>query len=243
MEIPEVNVRGVNINDINIPTNLINEIPDMPEWLTSSPPQAIPVYPPVTTQVGVPVVDMPGCVEAHEADDGRNDQLKSDDPKGVKTYCDAGVPSFGAMDYNKDDLTLTGPPVVAPKLNPEQPELEPPGPVEVPKGTTPPVTAVTEKEEQCEWYKELLASDPRCIQPTIAEKYLPPLEMVTTTATIAVVATSTAIFAKPVADLLLKAIKPTVKKVIKKIKEKLGKKVKVESVYERRKWQRSLKKK
>jgi hypothetical protein len=68
------------------------------------------------------------------------------------------------------------------------------------------------------------------------------MEMVTTTATIAIVATSTAIFAKPIADLLLKAVKPTVKKVIKKIKEKLGKKVKVESVYERQKWQRSLKK-
>lgn len=242
MEIPEVNVRGLNVNGINIPTNLINDIPDMPDWLTSSPPQAIPLYPPVTTQVGVPVIDMPGCVEAHEQDDGKNSVLKADDPKGVRVYCDAGMPSFGTMDYNKDDLTFTGPPVVAPKLAPKQPELEASGPPVVPTKTPPPVTAVTAEEQQCEWYSELLASDPRCIQPTFAEKYLPPMEMVTTTATIAIVATSTAIFAKPIADLLLKAVKPTVKKVIKKIKEKLGKKVKVESVYERQKWQRSLKK-
>ena len=41
---------------------------------------------------------------------------------------------------------------------------------------------------------------------------------------------------------LLKAIKPIVKKTIKKIKEKLGKKVKVESVFDRQKFQRSLRK-
>jgi hypothetical protein len=95
-----------------------------------------------------------------------------------------------------------------------------------------------EPEQQCQWYKELLVSDPRCIEPTFTEKYLPPLDMVTTTASIAVVATSTAIFAKPVADLLLKVVKPTVKKVVKKIATLRGKKVKIESVMERREQQR-----
>jgi hypothetical protein len=65
---------------------------------------------------------------------------------------------------------------------------------------------------------------------------------VATTATIAAVATTAAIFAKPLGDFLLKAVKPTVKKVIKKIKEKLGKKVAVESVLQRRKSQRALRK-
>lgn len=238
MEIPEVNV-----GNIGIPATVINDIPSVPKWLTSDPPQAIPVYPPVTTQVGVPIVDMPGCVEAHEQNNEKNNKLVENDPKGVKVYCDAGVPSFNPMDYNKDDLEFTGPPVTPPKLKQPPPQTETPPLDSVPKQTTPPVTAVTEKEEQCEYYKELLASDPRCVQPTFTEKYLPPIEMVTTTATIAVVATSTAIFAKPVADLLLKVIKPTVKKVLKKVKEKLGKKIKAESVYERRKWQRELRKK
>ena len=85
--------------------------------MTSDPPQAIPVYPPVTTQVGVPIVDMPGCVEAHEQNNEKNTKLVENDPKGVKVYCDAGVPSFNAMDYNKDDLEFTGPPVTPPKLN------------------------------------------------------------------------------------------------------------------------------
>ena len=95
-----------------------------------------------------------------------------------------------------------------------------------------------DKPSACEWYPSLLSDDPRCIQPTFVEKYLPPLELVTTTATIAAVATSTAIFAKPVADLLLKVVKPTVKKVIKKIATLRGKKVVVESVKDRRDQQR-----
>ena len=55
-----------------------------------------------------------------------------------------------------------------------------------------------------------------------AEQYLPSIPIVSTTATIAVVATSSALLAKPLADLLLKVIKPLVKKVIDSGKKKLG---------------------
>ncbi len=78
--------------------------------------------------------------------------------------------------------------------------------------------------------------------PTIISNYLPGGPVVVTTATIAAVATTAAIFAKPLGDILLKVVKPIVKKTIKKIKEKLGKKVVVESAGQRRKFQRSLKK-
>ena len=78
--------------------------------------------------------------------------------------------------------------------------------------------------------------------PTIIGNYLPGAPVVATTATIAAVATTAAIFVKPLGDFLLKAVKPIVKKTIKKIKEKMGKKVSVESVFERRRFQRSLKK-
>ena len=67
---------------------------------------------------------------------------------------------------------------------------------------------------------------------------LPAPGVVTTTATIAVVATTSALLAKPLADLLLKVVKPTVKKVIKKIAAIRGKSVKVESLRERRGQQR-----
>ena len=78
--------------------------------------------------------------------------------------------------------------------------------------------------------------------PAIIGNYLPGAPVVATTATIAAVATTAALFSKPLGDILLKAIKPIVKKTIKKIKEKLGKKTKVESVFERQKFQRSLRK-
>ena len=78
--------------------------------------------------------------------------------------------------------------------------------------------------------------------PAIIGNYLPAPGLVTSTAVVATVATTSAIIAKPLGDYLLKAVKPTVKKAIKKIKEKLGKKVSVESVLERRKYQRSLRK-
>ena len=77
---------------------------------------------------------------------------------------------------------------------------------------------------------------------SVIGNYLPAAPLVTTTATVAAVATTAAIFARPLGDFMLKAIKPAIKKTIKKIKEKLGKKVSPESVWERQKFQRSLRK-
>ena len=50
------------IPDVN---NGIKKIPDIsiPSYITN-PPSALPIYPPVTTEIGVPVVNLPGCVEA-----------------------------------------------------------------------------------------------------------------------------------------------------------------------------------
>ena len=52
---------------------------------------------------------------------------------------------------------------------------------------------------------------------------LPDVSTVTTTATIATVATTSALLAKPLADLLMKVVKPVVKKVMTKIQTMLGK--------------------
>jgi hypothetical protein len=54
-----------------------------------------------------------------------------------------------------------------------------------------------------------------------------------------VVATTSALLAKPLADLLLKLIKPTIKKVLTKVQKMIGKKIKVYSLRERRGQQRS----
>ena len=78
--------------------------------------------------------------------------------------------------------------------------------------------------------------------PTIVSNYLPGAPIVMTTAAIAATATTSAIVAKPLGDFVLKAVKPLVKKTIKKIKARLGKKIVPESVAERRKFQRALRK-
>ena len=93
MDIPDIRIKGGDIDIIQIPFT--------PDYLLE-PPQALQVPVPITNQIGVPIVDIPGCVEAHEVDE--NNMLESDDPKGVKVYCDGQAPSFNPIDYNKDKL-------------------------------------------------------------------------------------------------------------------------------------------
>ena len=210
-EIRDIGIRNVEIRDISIPN-----------WMIT-PPQAIPPVVPVTQQVGVPIIDIPGCVEAHlDNDDGKNDKLVEDDSQGAKVFCDGQMPSYNPMDYTPENLTITRPAEVPKVPTPPTPEVQTP---EIPK-TAAPATAVVEEQPEPE--------------PEIPwqEKYLPTPEAATTTAAIAVVATTSALLAKPLADLLLKVIKPTIKKVMAKISKLRGKKVKIESVKERRDQQR-----
>ena len=239
-----------DIHDIDININQIG-IPDIPEWLTSSPPQAIPIYPPVTQQIGVPIIDIPGCVEAHERDDGKNENLKTDDPKGVKTYCDGQMPSFNPIDYNKDKLKYEYEPNVPPVKPPEKPKTETPkAETKQPKIPECPTEAQKLKEPVGHIKGDKKVTEYRlvgkeCIQ--VTEKLtipdqivgnIPSAGAVTATASIAVVATTSALLAKPLADLILKAVKPAVKKLMKKIATLRGKKSPIESVMFRRQEQR-----
>ena len=227
-------IRDIEIDNVNIPDIRVYE---PPRWATDA--NAIFASPPVTQEVGVPVVDMPGCVEAHEQNTSRERSgvLNEDDPKGVKVYCDAGVPSFNPLDYNKDklDFEYEAPvPKVAPP--PEKPEAKAP---ETKAPQTPDVKCPTKvqqlkepvghiKGDQKVVRYELVGKE--CIQVTekleVVEQIvgnIPSAGAVTATASIAVVATSSAILAKPLADMLLKVVKPAVKKAIKKIQTLLGK--------------------
>ena len=211
MEIRDIVIGDIRVNDIIIPN-----------WMTN-PPQSIPPVVPATQQIGSPVINIPGCVEAHlDNKKGTNDKLTDDDPKGARVFCDGNMPSYNPIDYTPENLTITRPAEVPKVPTPKAPEVPTP---EIPK-TAPPVTAIVEEEPEPE--------------PEIpwVEKYLPAPEAATTTAAIAVVATTSALLAKPLADLLLRVIKPTVKKVIKKISQIRGKKVKIESLRERRGQQR-----
>ena len=251
MDIPpirtdDIRIRALDIGPINIWTAPEARIPNVP-----------PIYP-VTNLIGVPVVDMPGCVEAHERND--NNQLEIDDPKGVKVYCDAGTPSFNPMDYNKNKLKFERETPVPPIGSP--PEQKTPEPAETPKKT--PDTTPAAAKIECPTQKQL-SEEPvghvfdsgrkevtgyklvgtQCIRevrdvPIIEQAIngIPPVEIIVTTGGIAVVATTSALIAKPFADILLKVIKPTVKKVLKKVASIRGKQMKILSVEERRAEQR-----
>ena len=91
MEIPDIRI---GIGEI--------KVRDIPSWLREAP-QSITSSVPVTQEIGVPIVNIPGCVEAHEAKNKSN-KVGVDDENGLITYCDAGVPSFNPIDYNKDEL-------------------------------------------------------------------------------------------------------------------------------------------
>ena len=240
-EIREIQIRNLDIAPI-------------PDWLMR-PPQAIPPVVPVTQNIGTPIVNIPGCVESHP-DAGKSKTLAEDDPQGTQTYCDGTVPSFNPIEYSPEDMTIEtiSPP---PKVEaPEAPEV--PKTPEIP--STPASTAKVSCPTEAQQAKEPVGTfiegfrqkvtgyklvGNECIQltekvplPTQIIAGLPSPGTVMTTGGIAVVATSSALLAKPLADILLKVIKPAVKKVMKKIATIRGKEIPVLSVAERREEQR-----
>ena len=243
-------IRDIRINELGIRDIFI------PGKLTSEPPLALPIYPPVTTQVGVPIVNIPGCVKAHK-DNKENVGLKDKDDKGIMTLCDAGTPSFSPLDYDTNKINLDQeppkPPPIKPPESPKAPEA-PKSPA-VPKTEAPlpecptraqqlkdPVGKIVEGNRKIVAYetvgKECLPVFEKLSIPDQIVQNIPSAGMVTTTASIAIVATSSALLAKPLADLLLKAVKPAVKKVMKKIAALRGKKIPPQSVLEKRQEQR-----
>jgi hypothetical protein len=229
------------------------------------PPQSIPTEPPVTLQLGFPVIQVPGCVESRNTQPG-NSKAYDNDPKGNFVVCDGTMPSFRPLDFSPALQPPEG--VKPPKLNTgeDEPketaktqsavnplpvdesgipilpkELPCPPPDAIPIGAknklqTAVIIGYEVVDGKCEPQLELLPVA------KIVGNYLPGAPVVMTTAAIAAVATTSAIVAKPLGDILLKAVKPIVKKTIKKIKEKLGKKVVIDSAFQRRKNQRALRK-
>ena len=226
------------INDIKIPNVTIPQIGTVDQWLYDIP--YIPNNdPPVTLQLGFPIVDMPGCVTMHKDNKdhvtGRpfDKDLVNQDPKGSTTLCPHGeYPTYDAMDYEPEQLIITRetpPPPVSPP-----PEVEPPQPpdtsnvakdkeIECPAPNQPRVGDLTQKGDERVIGHEI--QNGQCVvlyeATTAVEKYLPSTNQVSTTAAIAVVATASA----AATPLLLRVIKPIIKKATDFVKKKLGKKV------------------
>jgi len=250
---PEIPI--ITGGDISIKEIQINTIPTYDFSRTST---SIPLAAPVVVNIGVPVVNIPGCVEATETNSAKNNQLREDDPNGVVTYCDSGYPSFNPISYEPNQMILTGPPKVDTRSpdTPTPPEVKPPEtkqpvasavvecPTPVQKAQEPVGTLVEGFRKRVTGY-ELI--DKTCVQitepvalPTQILAGLPSGGQVMQVGGIAVIATSSALLAKPLADILLKVVKPTVKKVMKKIATLRGKKPPILSSGERRAEQRQM---
>ena len=198
----------------------VGYISDARIW-TVEPPSVNTLTVPVTMQVGTPIVNMPGCVKVHKENaknpKNRNKMLVNDDHKGNTVLCDAGAPYYEPAEYDYRGLTWQ----TVYTDSEEAPEGidvgDPPTP-EIPDAPSPPETsgetaqdvecpppnarrigdlnqAGTEKVvgyeltpagKICETQWEALG---------FAEKYLPSVPIVSTPATIAVGATSSALLA------------------------------------------------
>ena len=132
MPIPDIriNIRDIGVREIGIPNNLQGD-----------PPIAVPIFPPVTTEIGTPIVNIPGCVEAHK-DNRENVNLKEEDDKGVMTLCDAGVPSYAPIDYDRTRLKLEQEP-------PKPPAYKAPPTPETPQTNTPVVPKTEAPMPEC----------------------------------------------------------------------------------------------
>ena len=192
MEISDVEIQGL-------------AIPSVPHTWINSPHISIPRVPSITDTIyiGVPIINIPGCVEAHK-DGKKNKVLKDDDPDGTQVFCDAETPSFDPIEYTPEDLIIIQEAPPPPVSNTEQPPLETPPIPEIPK-TTENKEVISTEEQPTTW----------------VEEYLPSPAEVSTTTSIAVIATTTA----AATPLILRVVKPVIQRIWKTIQKKLGKKI------------------
>ena len=223
------------IEEIGIPNVTIPQIVQR-DWLIGVP--FIPNNdPPVTLQLGFPIVEMPGCVTMHKDNIDHvtkmpfDKDLVNQDPKGSTTLCPHGeYPSYDAMDYQPENLVVTRetpPPPVAPPPEVEAPPVPDTGnitkdeEIECPAPNQPRVGDLTQNGEERVTGHEI--QNGQCVvlyeSTTAVEKFLPSTNQVSTTAAIAVVATASA----AATPLLLSVIKPIIKKITDTVRKKLGK--------------------
>ena len=237
------------VNEIKIPNVVVPKIGTNDQWLNQIP--YIPNNdPPVTVQIGFPIVDLPGCVTMHKDNQDKvtrmpfDHDLVNQDEKGSTTLCPHGeYPTYDAMDYTPEQLIIqreTPPPTVAPPPEIEPPELPDTGDIGGKEEVACPgpgqlrVGDLTQAGDEKVTGHELSADGKTCItlyEPTTAvEKFLPSVNQSTTTVAIAVLATAGA----AATPLLLRIIKPIIKKITDTIKKKLGKDIKRPSISDKK---------
>ena len=239
MTIP--NIFPVQVNNVpNFGTNTIS-VPNVyvPTWMNYER-NVDHLTPPVVINIGNPIVDMPGCVKAHQDNQmhatglPKDKDLVNQDSDKAMIVCDATIPSYDAMNYEPEQLIITReaevPPVAPPPTPPEfepdaipdtkQDEVPCPGPGQLRVGD------LTQSGDERVVGHQLSEDGKICetlYEPTTAvEKFLPSTNQATTTVAIAVLATAGA----AATPLLIRIIKPVIKKLWTTIQKKLGKDVK-----------------
>ena len=249
MSIPRIGVNQIgtqNIWNVKVADTYSNNIPNVyvPRWMTTQP-SVDYLIPPVVVNIGNPIVDIPGCVKAHRDNKQHktgipfDKDLVKNDSKNAMTLCpDGSYPAYSAMNYEPDQLLMTYESKAPPVAPPPEPDLNTPetpsipkteGDPECPGPTSPRIGALgpSEKEKVVGHELQDTPQGKICValyeDIGIVETYLPSASVASTTATIALVATSSALLAKPLADLLLKVFKPAIKQAMGKINKALGK--------------------
>ena len=258
MDIPNINNNSIQVREVDVPQLDQLDITNIMVRNDWNIPPVQTFSPPVTIDLGNPIVDIPGCVEAHETNNPLNEQISSDDPRGTLTFCDGSLPSFNPPYYNPLQTLPTPKPEIDTRFNTEDKPVEPSSLPATEAPQTPPqtISCPTPGQEAKEpvgsyinGYRERIVEykliGNECVRitedvglPQQIVSGLPSGGQVVQVGSIAVVATTSALLAKPLADLLLKVVKPTVKKVMKKIAKIRGKQLKSLSVRERQEEQR-----
>ena len=228
-------IKQINVPNIVIPKFGTNEV-----WLNGVP--FVPNNdPPVTLQIGFPIVEMPGCVKMHKDNQDHvtrmpfDKDLVNQDEKGSTTLCPHGeYPTYDAMDYTPEQLIIqreTPAPPVEPPPEIEPPEIPDtgniggeeeiacPGPGQLRVGD------ITQSGDERVVGHELSPDGKTCVtlyeDTTPIEKFLPSTNQATTTLAVAVIATAGA----AATPLILRVVKPILKKIWDTIQKKMGKKV------------------
>ena len=228
------------INEINIPNVVIPKFGTNEVWLNGVP--FVPSnHPSVTTQIGFPIVEIPGCVKMHKDNKDHvtrmpfDHDLVNQDEDRVTTLCPHGeYPTYDAMDYTPEQLIIqreTPPPEVAPPPEIDPPEIPDTGDIGGKEEIACPgpgqlrVGDITQSGDERVTGHELSPDGKTCVtlyEPTTAvEKFLPSTNQATTTLAVAVIATAGA----AATPLILRIVKPILTKIWKTIQKKLGKKV------------------
>ena len=254
MGIPRIRINEIgtqniwNVQNVQVAETYSNNIPNVyiPSWMINQP-NVDNLIPPVVVNIGNPVVDIPGCVKMHKDNKKHktgvpiDKDLVENDSKNAMTLCpDGSYPSYSAMNYEPDQLTITTESKAPPVAPPPEPDIDTPETPSIPKAgnekpdcpgpTSLRIGAVGPSEKEKVIGHELQKTQQGtwiCVELyediNIVEQYLPSAQVAMTTASIAGVAGASALLAKTLADLLLRVFKPAIKQVLTKLNKILGK--------------------